>query len=162
MNRDTATIAVIGGIVGIGLGAALFFLALGGAGVTRSTISMGTPISIPMPPDDGSVGVIFDLRKTGGHRFLGITFKPPTYEAHVAMAVPDQCLATDEGGQVTLSSEGECASLPAHGELSGNGSLPSGKPLAIVRIEVSKSCYETLVVGDDWPSNLLVCAPDKP
>ena len=153
MNRDATLLAVIGVIVLT----VVIVAGLGAIGTTRSTTTSGTPIAISEPPADGTTGSIFELRKTGGHRMFGITFHAPAYEVYVGMVVPDHCLSRDASGTESLLTDGECAGLPAQGELTGSGTTPSGRSLAVVRIDISPACYDALTVGDTWPSAAQPC-----
>jgi hypothetical protein len=157
VNRDAAVLAIIAGAIGLALGAALFFSGFEDRG-DEPRSSRSTPVAYSMPRDDGSNSVIFDLRQAGGSSLLGVSLQHSTYEAIIGLAAPDNCRVPDKSGRMILSTEGKCDSLPAHGEVIGSGSLASGAPLVILLVEVSQACYDTLEVGDTWPSTDQACA----
>jgi hypothetical protein len=76
------------------------------------------------------------------------------------MVVPPECIGVDAAGGEVLLSEGVCADLPARGEVTGGGTTADGSRLVFVRIEVSKSCFEAVGIGERWPPDADACASD--
>lgn len=129
-----------------------------GAFSTRSTTSRADPVGqVPEPSSDSSAGVVFDLRRVAGRTILGLKLAADTYEAHIGIIVPPECLQANDAGDDEVLTEGECANLPAHGDLSGSGITALGLRLAIVRVAVSQACYRTLIIGETWPPLALNC-----
>lgn len=158
MNRDAALL-VIAGVVVVGL---LVAVGLGAVGLSSTTVESGPSNVIEMPPEDGSSGVVFDVRERPGQRFLGIRFSADKHYAHIAMVVPDACIVADADGVETLRDDGECANLPVRGELTGGGTTGEGGRLAIMSIGVSRACFEALSPGEEWPSSIEACAEPEP
>ncbi len=129
-----------------------------GAFSTRSTTSRANPVGqVPEPASDSSSGVVFDLRQVAGRTILGLKLGADSYEAHIGLIVPPECFQANDAGDEEVLTEGECANLPAHGELSGSGTTALGLQLAIVRVAVSQACYKVLTSGETWPPIALDC-----
>ena len=154
MSRNGAAVLLVVVILVAGV------IALAGAvlGTTRSTSQSGPITSIPDPPGDGRSGVVFELRKSGGLRVLGFQLHPQKHFAEISVVVPSECVVVDEAGNDTLSAQGTCAELPVRGDLHGGGITPSGGTLALVEVEISKTCFKALKVGVSWPSAIEGCA----
>jgi hypothetical protein len=156
MGRDTLALIVVGGVV------VLVVLALGiGAFVgTTTSSSSGAVVSQPMNlPEDGSTGVVFDLNVREGMSIFGVKMQADKHAAHIGVVVPPECVGRDASGREELSTEGVCADIPVQGELAGGGTTPDGGNLAIVRVEISRECYEALSAGGEWPSADPACRP---
>jgi hypothetical protein len=147
MSRD-APWMILAGVVAVAI---IVALGAGAFGTTRTTTESPATGPIPDPASDGSTGVVFDLRASGGLTVLGLPLRSRTYEAHVGFIAPPACVSRDDAGHEELLSEGECANLPARGEVSGGGTTVGGLNLVIVTVDVSKRCYEALTVGVTWP-----------
>lgn len=53
----------------------------------------------------------------------------------------------------------ECASpVPIAGVISGGGITPTGETIVTVDVEVSGDCYDTIIVGDEWPPRATACS----
>ncbi len=155
MNRDATLLIVLVVVVIVVLGV----IGLGAFGTTRTISTSGPGVAFDAPPSDGSAGVVFDLHEESGQSIFGITFTSAKYKATVGVVAPDECLSQDESGQDVLSTEGECADLPVHGEVTGGGTTVDGGRLTIVSVDISKNCFEVLQVGDAWPPPEGACAP---
>lgn len=154
-----------GGIVAILFGlvvvAAVVVVGVGAFALSSQTEVTSEPgVVVPAPPLDGSEGVVFDLHESDGVEFLGITFRAWNYTVDVQMVVPDECIQRDGSNNEVLVDDGDCADLPAQGELVGSGFTESQRRLAFVRMDISQDCYEALTIGDRWPSSLPECSAE--
>ena len=156
MSRDAQIALAVGAVLLIVAVAA----GLGLAGTTSTTITHDDGPGVPDPPADGSAGLVFDLRTSGGFNLFGLQIVPQDREAHVGLIVPPECVRQDTSGGEELLTEGVCAGLPLYGELSGGGTTGDGLRLVFVRVGLSRSCYEALAIGDPWPSSAEACAED--
>jgi hypothetical protein len=152
MSRD-ASIAIVVAVVFV----AVLVAAGVGLSATKKTISSSGQ-AVTDPPSEGSSGVVYGLQETPGFSIVGLRLRSSVYVAQVGFVVPPECISADESGVEQLLAVGSCADLPAHGELSGGGTTSTGLKLAIVRVEVSKRCYEALAVGTVWPPAAEECA----
>ncbi len=153
MSRDAGIAVLVGVVLLVGVVA----LGFGAFGTTYTTIESGPSTAIAGPPEDGSSGVVFELHKSGGLSILGLRLESREHFARIGVVVPAQCVLSDESGHETLSTDGICAALPVHGELSGGGTTSSGASLAFVDIKVQKKCFGALEVGASWPSTIDGC-----
>lgn len=144
--NNTGTVLLIVAVVAV---AALAIVAFGFAGLTSTTIEERASPPIAVPQNEFEA-VVFDLRTEPGMSLLGLQLRSDRHKAHVMMVVPDECVTEDGDDGEVLVSDGICAGLPVHGELSGGGTTETGARLAIVQIEVSQRCYETLRLGEAW------------
>ena len=154
-----------GGIVAIILGlvlvAAVVVVGVGAFALTSGSEVTSSPVvNVPSPPLDGSAAVVFDRRQSEGTNFLGIQFRSPNYSIDVQLVVPDECLQRDGSGNEVLVEDGECADIPASGELVGSGITESRQRIVFLRMDVSEQCFESLSVGDRWPSSVAECASE--
>jgi hypothetical protein len=154
VSRETS-ILVVAGLLFV---AVLVAVGLGLSATKRTTTSSGQAVTDP--PSQGSSGVVYGLQETPGLSIVGLRLRSSVYVAQVGFVVPPECISTDESGTEQLLAAGICADLPAHGELSGGGTTPAGEKLAIVRVEVSKRCYEALEVGASWPAVAEACGEE--
>jgi hypothetical protein len=153
MSRDAGLAIVIGVIVL----AVVVVVGLGAVGMTSTTVQSGPSTVVRTPPEDGSSGVVFDLRERQGQRFLGIRFSADRHYASIALVVPPACIVEDADGKELLRDDGECADLPVRGELTGSGTTQEQGRLAIVNVEISRSCFEAIAVGEQWPTSIEAC-----
>lgn len=147
MRENDGLLMLAGGVILVVVVAALGVGMLG----TTVTSSEGPSRELPAPPEDGSAGVVWDLRTIEGTSILGIKLQRDRREAHVAMVVNEECVRVSESGDEELAGGGACENLPARGEVVGGGTTEAGSRLVIVRVDVGRQCYEALTVGVAWP-----------
>jgi hypothetical protein len=158
MNREVSVAIVVGAVLVAALVAAGV-----GLSATTKTVSDSGPVqvgSIPEPPADSSFAVIYELQSTPGSSLLGFRLRSSKYVVQVAFIAPPECLSTTDSGQDALLTSGDCADLPVHGEITGDGTTVTGLELTIVSIDVTKRCYEALDLGGAWPSAAEACVVD--
>jgi hypothetical protein len=140
--------------VGVAVVAGVIVLAAGLAGGSVETNSSGG--TVPDPPDDPRLGVVFGSRESGGFSLLGFQIQSPTTAFEVAVIASPDCVWLD-GEREQLRSTGECADVPAIGPIVGSGITSAGANFYFVLVEVSDDCSAAVAIGDRWPTGLPAC-----
>jgi len=151
MGRDIAAgiIVVFMALVAM---IALFLGAFGGS----TTVTYDDAASVPAPTESGG-GLVYGRHETGGMNVLGVQIRARDRWLSVGFVAPEECLETgDEGAQIVLTS-GACGELPGSGVVEGGGITTDRVEWVIVRVNVSRACFEAISVGDRWPSGLVEC-----
>lgn len=141
------------GVVGIAAVAALLLGLLGGSTETAFT----EEVSFDAIPTDGTA-IVTGKAQTGGLRLFGVRLQRPDSTIDVALAVPPECVESDESGDEVLRHDGTCAQLPVSGEVVGGGTTADGVRIVSVRIAVHEGCSQAIPLGSTWPSDLAKCA----
>jgi hypothetical protein len=112
----------------------------------------------PSAPHSDGTGVVYGRRESGGMSFVGVRLAARDYTVDVAFVPPAGCVPTlDDDREMRLDATGSCAAAPASGPVAGSGRTPLGETLMIVRVKVSKECYEAVAPGRAWPLSTAEC-----
>ena len=150
-SAETAVLLVVGLVVLAGA-VALFAGAFGMS--SEVVVQDGSPA--PPPPVDGTSGVVAGKNISGGLSIVRVVLRPPDYNVDVSVVANRECVWLD-GDEEKLRSTGECADVPVVGPIVGSGRTAEGNDFFMVRVDVSEPCYDTIAVGDLWPTDLPDC-----
>lgn len=153
MNRDVATLLVVGGIVLVAALALLF--GLGGVRTTTGVARIDPPDTVP-----ASGAVVFALSVDEGISILGVRLRPSTYRVRVQFLVAGECLAHLKNEAAWPLDEPACASdVPIEGTVTGRGRTGTGETIVGVEREISEQCFDALdaVSGGPWPPAAEAC-----
>ena len=148
---------------------ALVALVVGGLGTTTTTTTTGGSgsgvaerrESAPMEAIDAALhegrGAVINKFESVGFSLFGINFGGSSYEVHVGLVAPPECIEQDDRGVEEVVTLGACGELPASGQVSGGGTTMDQVMWVIVRVETSRECFEVVGEGDTWPSEAVEC-----
>jgi len=146
---------VVAGIV-VGLMVLLGVVALA-AGLGGSvSISDHNGPEVPAPTE-GEGGLVYSKHETGGFVLFGMQFNPRDRWLSVGFVAPDECMEQDDEGEDVVIASGDCGALPAWGVAGGGGRTAEGVDWVMVRVDVSRTCFEAITAGDAWPSDVSEC-----
>ncbi|HET7738343.1 MAG TPA: hypothetical protein VFK32_07200 [Tepidiformaceae bacterium] len=158
MNATSTTLIVVAAIV------AVAFVALASMELTTSsrTVDIASGVSdssVDDLPRDSSFGIVTKSLETEGPWFeaFGIALGSEQHTAFVMFIPPAACSVPETGD---LKATGNCAGIPAEGEVSGGGTRSDSSRLVIVGVPVSKACHRELAPGDRWPTDIEACRAD--
>ena len=151
MGRDITAGIVIVFLALVAL-VGLFFGGFGGS--TTVTFDSSSPMP---PPTEGDGGLVYGKHETGGTELLGFEVRPRDRWLSVGFVAPAECLERDDEGEQVVLTSGICGELPGSGVVEGGGITAQQVEWVIVRVEVSRACFEAVSAGDRWPSDLAKC-----
>ena len=151
MGRDiTAGIVIV--FMALVAVVGLFFGAFGGS----TTVSFDTNAPVAAPTE-GDGGLVYGRHETGGLILLGLEVRPRDRWLSVGFVAPARCIEQDDEGEQVVLASGDCGELPGSGAVEGGGITAEQIEWVIVRVGVSRACFEAVAVGDRWPSDLAEC-----
>ena len=108
-------------------------------------------------PTEGEGGLVYSKHETGGFVLFGMEFNPRDRWLSVGFVAPDECMEQNDDGEDIVISSGACGELPASGVAEGGGRTADGVDWVMVRVDVSRKCFDAITAGDAWPSDVSEC-----
>ena len=148
-NVTAGVVAVFLGVLG------LVALAVGGLGGSKSVVFDTSPS--PPAPTEGEGGLVYGRHETGGVVLFGMELKPRDRWLSVGFVAPDECIEQNDEGEDVVLASGDCGALPGTGLVEGGGTTMDQVVWVMVRVDVTRKCFEVVERGDEWPSDAAEC-----